>query len=153
MPLSGRRNPKIGGSLPRVIPMILRKGHSTIMGRLKLAARSSGMRANKPRARDFGIALRGSPGPWNAITDVSGVEIGFASLVHGEGKLIVGKGPVRTGVTAVLPRGRQCDPVFAATYALNGNGEMTGTIWIEESGFLDTPLLITNTFSVGVVRD
>jgi D-aminopeptidase len=106
------------------------------------------------RARDLGIPLQGAlPGPLNAITDVAGVEVGFTTLISGEGPLIEGKGPVRTGVTAILPRGRTFDPVFAAHHVLNGNGDMTGTHWVEESGFLETPILITNTGSVGVVRD
>lgn len=107
----------------------------------------------KPRARDLGIPFRGTPGPRNAITDVAGVEVGFSTIVRGEGKLAIGKGPVRTGVTAVLPRGRNFDPVFAAWDALNGNGDLLGAAWVEESGFLETPILLTNTFSAGVVRD
>jgi len=107
----------------------------------------------RPRARDLGIPLGGTPGPLNAITDVSGVEVGHSTIVEGEGPLRVGQGPARTGVTAILPRGRTFDPVFAGWYTLNGNGEMTGTTWVKESGFLETPILITNTFSVGVVRD
>ena len=108
-----------------------------------------------PRARDLGIPFDGTSGPLNAITDVAEVEVGFTTLISGEGKLVVGKGPVRTGVTAVLPRGKQSinDPVFAGWYSLNGNGEMTGTAWVEESGFLEGPVMITNTHSVGVVRD
>src|SRR6185437_2826185 len=107
------------------------------------------------RARDLGIPFDGNPGPLNAITDVKGVEVGFTTLISGEGKLKVGEGPVRTGVTAILPRGRDSfnDPVFAGWYSLNGNGEMTGTTWVEESGFLEGPVMITNTHSVGVVRD
>jgi len=108
----------------------------------------------KPRARDLGIPFDGTPGPNNAITDVAGVEVGFATLISGEGKLTVGKGPVRTGVTAILPRGKGShDQCFAAWFTLNGNGEMTGTTWIQESGFLEGPVMITNTHSVGVVRD
>src|SRR3954451_2114246 len=107
------------------------------------------------RARDLGIPFDGSPGPLNAITDVAGVEVGYTTLVRGEGKLEVGKGPVRTGVTAVIPRGHASlnDPVYAGVFSLNGNGEMTGTAWVEESGFLEGPLVITNTHSVGVARD
>ena len=105
------------------------------------------------RARDLGIPFDGTPGPLNAITDVAGVEVGMTTLIRGDGPLTIGKGPVRTGVTAILPRGRRYDPVFAGWYSLNGNGEMTGTTWITESGFLETPILITNTFSVGVARD
>jgi L-aminopeptidase/D-esterase-like protein len=110
---------------------------------------------SKPRARDLGIPFEGTAGPLNAITDVKGVEVGHATLISGEGKLEVGKGPVRTGVTAILPRGRQSanTPVFAGWFSLNGNGEMTGTTWIEESGFLEGPIMITNTHSVGIVRD
>jgi len=109
----------------------------------------------KPRARDLGIPFDGSPGPNNAITDVAGVAVGHTTLVSGEGKLVVGKGPVRTGVTAILPRGKESlsDPVLAGWFSQNGNGEMTGTTWIEESGFLEGPVMITNTHSVGVVRD
>jgi D-aminopeptidase len=111
-------------------------------------------RQTKPRARELGVPFDGTPGPFNAITDVKGVEVGHTTLISGEGKLEVGAGPVRTGVTAVLPRGRQSsDPVFAGWYSLNGNGEMTGTTWIEESGFLESPVVITNTHSVGVARD
>ncbi|MEK6302821.1 MAG: P1 family peptidase [Acidobacteriota bacterium] len=110
---------------------------------------------NKPRARDLGIHFEGTAGQLNAITDVKGVEVGHATLISGEGKLVVGSGPVRTGVTAVLPRGKQSanTPAFAGWFSLNGNGEMTGTTWVEESGFLEGPVMITNTHSVGVVRD
>ena len=111
--------------------------------------------AGKPRARDLGVPFDGTPGPLNAITDVKGVEVGQVTLIAGEGKLQVGKGPVRTGVTAILPRGKESmmNPVFAGWWSLNGNGEMTGTTWVEESGFLEGPVMITNTHSVGVVRD
>ncbi|HTO87160.1 MAG TPA: P1 family peptidase [Thermoanaerobaculia bacterium] len=111
--------------------------------------------AAKPRARELGVPFGGSPGPGNAITDVAGVEVGHTTLISGEGKLVVGKGPVRTGVTAILPRGKRSfdDAVFAGWFSQNGNGEMTGTTWVEESGFLEGPILITNTHSVGVVRD
>ena len=97
--------------------------------------------------------LTGVTGPHNAITDVSGVAVGHTTLISGEGPLVVGEGPVRTGVTAILPRGMSYDPVFAGWYALNGNGELTGTTWVEESGFLEGPVMITNTHSVGVVHD
>jgi L-aminopeptidase/D-esterase-like protein len=108
----------------------------------------------KVRARDLGIPFEGRPGPLNALTDVKGVEVGHTTLISGRGKLEVGKGPVRTGVTAVLPRGKASrDPVFAGWFSLNGNGEMTGTTWVEESGFLEGPVMITNTHSVGTVRD
>jgi D-aminopeptidase len=106
-----------------------------------------------PRANDLGIVFEGTPGALDAITDVQGVEIGHTTLIKGEGELVVGKGPVRTGVTAILPRGKRYDPVFAGWYALNGNGEMTGTTWVEESGFLESPIMLTNTHSVGVTRD
>lgn len=109
--------------------------------------------AQKPRARDLGIPLEGKTGELNAITDVKGIEVGHATLISGEGELVVGEGPVRTGVTAIFPRGKTYDPVFAGWYSLNGNGEMTGTTWVEESGFLEGPIAITNTHSVGVVRD
>jgi D-aminopeptidase len=108
----------------------------------------------RPRARDLGVPFDGTPGPLNAITDVAGVEVGQTTLISGSGRLVVGQGPVRTGVTAILPRGKASgDPVFAGWYTLNGNGEMTGTTWVEESGFLGGPVMITNTHSVGVVRD
>jgi L-aminopeptidase/D-esterase-like protein len=107
----------------------------------------------QPRARDLGIPFEGTPGALNAITDVAGVEVGHTTLIAGEGKLVVGTGPVRTGVTAIRPRGKLADPVFAGWFSLNGNGEMTGTTWIEESGFLEGPVMITNTSSVGTVRD
>jgi D-aminopeptidase len=106
------------------------------------------------RARDLGVPFDGAPGPLDAITDVKGVQVGETTLISGEGKLVVGQGPIRTGVTAVLPRGRESiDPVFAGWFTENGNGEMTGTTWVEESGFLEGPVMITNTHSVGVVRD
>ncbi len=109
--------------------------------------------AQKPRARDIGIPFNGTPGKFNAITDVTGVAVGYSTIISGEGKNVLGKGPVRTGVTAILPRGRNNNPVYANWYSLNGNGEMTGTTWITESGFLETPIMITNTNSVGVIRD
>ena len=107
------------------------------------------------RARDLGIPFEGTPVRFNAITDVPGVEVGYATLISGDGKLEVGKGPVRTGVTAILPRGHDSlnDPAYAGFFSLNGNGEMTGTAWVEESGFLEGPIIITNTHSVGVARD
>jgi L-aminopeptidase/D-esterase-like protein len=108
----------------------------------------------KPRARDLGVPFDGTPGSFNAITDVKGVEVGHTTLISGSGKLKVGEGPVRTGVTAVLPRGKNSqDAVFGGWFTLNGNGEMTGTTWLEDSGFLEGPVMITNTHSVGVVRD
>src|SRR5512132_1129788 len=112
------------------------------------------MTQRKPRARDLGVPFTGTPGLLNAITDVAGVEVGHTTLVSGEGELRIGEGPVRTGVTAVLPRGREStEPCFAGWFSLNGNGEMTGTAWVEESGFLEGPVMITNTHSVGIVRD
>jgi D-aminopeptidase len=107
------------------------------------------------RARDLGIPFDGTPGKFNAITDVPGVEVGYTTLISGEGKLERGKGPIRTGVTAILPRGlsEMNDSVFAGYFSLNGNGEMTGTAWVEESGFLEGPIVLTNTHSVGVARD
>ena len=109
--------------------------------------------SQKSRARDIGISFFGDPGKLNAITDVKGVEVGHATIISGKGKNVVGKGPVRTGVTAIFPRGKKFSPVYANWYSLNGNGEMTGTTWVTESGFLETPIMITNTNSVGVVRD
>ena len=110
--------------------------------------------AGKPRARDLGVPFDGTPGALNAITDVKGVEVGQTTLIRGEGVLKPGQGPVRTGVTVILPRGKRSkDPVFAGWFSLNGNGEMTGTTWVEESGFMEGPMAITNTHSVGVVRD
>jgi D-aminopeptidase len=109
---------------------------------------------SKPRAHDLGVPFDGTPGHFNAITDVKGVEVGHTTLISGSGKLKVGEGPVRTGVTAILPRGKQSkDAVFGGWFTLNGNGEMTGTTWLEDSGLLDGPVMITNTHSVGVVRD
>src|SRR5256714_2404322 len=111
--------------------------------------------AKPVRARDLGIPFDGTPEKFNAITDVPGIEVGYTTLISGEGKLEVRKGPVRTGVTAILPRGRAAmnDPVFAGYFSLNGNGEMTGTAWVEESGFLEGPIVLTNTHSVGAARD
>jgi D-aminopeptidase len=106
------------------------------------------------RARDLHVPFDGNPGPLNAITDVPGIAVGHTTLISGEGKLQQGTGPIRTGVTAILPRGvSNPTPVFAGYYSQNGNGEMTGTAWIEESGFAESPILITNTHSVGLVRD
>lgn len=113
----------------------------------------SAAHAQKPRARDIGIPFEGTTGKYNAITDVKGVEVGFSTIIEGRGKNIIGKGPARTGVTAIFPRGQSSVPVYANWYTLNGNGEMTGTTWVTESGFLETPILITNTNSVGVCRD
>jgi L-aminopeptidase/D-esterase-like protein len=110
--------------------------------------------AQKPRERDLKLPIGGTPGPLDAITDVNGVEVGHTTLISGSGTLIVGRGPVRTGVTVIHPRGQaDADPVFAAWFTLNGNGEMTGTTWVQESGLLEGPIAITNTHSVGVVRD
>ena len=108
----------------------------------------------RPRGRDLGIPFPGQTGPANAITDVTGIAVGHVTLIEGEGKLVPGQGPIRTGVTAILPRPRgNWDPVFAATFNLNGNGDMTGINWIKESGFLEGPILLTGTHSVGTVRD
>ena len=121
---------------------------------LLFAQSEAGHQTGEPRARDIGIPFDGTPGPLNAITDVAGVEVGYKTLISGDGKLVIGKGPVRTGVTAILPRGKNGKAgVFAGFFSGNGNGDMTGTHWIEESGVLETPILITNTNSVGVVRD
>src|SRR5450631_2723831 len=126
-----------------------------ILASLSATSAPSNVPASKPRARDLGVPFDGTPGDLNAITDVAGVLVGHTTLISGEGKLQPGNGPIRTGVTAILPRGRDSlkNPVFAAWFSQNGNGEMTGTTWIEESGFLEGPVMITNTHSVGVVRD
>jgi L-aminopeptidase/D-esterase-like protein len=119
-----------------------------------LLALATPLSAQQERARDLGIPLDGTPGPLDAITDVPGVTVGHATLVRGDGRLVVGRGPVRTGVTAVFPRGRDdLAPVFAGWFSLNGNGEMTGTAWIDDYGLLFYPIAITNTNSVGTVRD
>jgi len=111
------------------------------------------MGQGEPRARDLGIPFTGTPGALNAITDVAGVTVGHTTLISGDGKLDVGNGPVRTGVTVIHPHGKTYNPVFSGWFALNGNGEMTGTTWVEESGFLEGPVVITNTHSVGIARD
>jgi D-aminopeptidase len=122
---------------------------------LKSPPAKSKVETEQIRARDLRIPFEGTPGKFNAITDVPGVEVGYTTLISGEGKLEVGKGPVRTGVTAILPRGHASlnDPVYAGFFSLNGDGEMTGTAWVDESGFLEGPIVITNTHSVGVARD
>src|ERR1700690_539964 len=127
----------------------------SIAGALLWASAAADGPPAAPRARDLGIPFDGEPGPLNAITDVAGVVVGHTTLIAGTGKLQTGIGPIRTGVTAILPRGRESlsNPVFAGWFAQNGNGEMTGTAWVEESGFLEGPVMITNTHSVGVVRD
>lgn len=107
----------------------------------------------RPRGRALGIPFNGSPGPLNAITDVAGVEVGHATIIEGDGPLVVGKGPVRTGVTAIWPRGKIWQPVFAGWFAGNGFGEMTGAPWVVEGGVLGGPVMITGTYSVGAVRD
>ena len=121
---------------------------------LAAAAAIPGTAQTRPRGRDLGIPFAGRTGALNAITDVAGVSVGHVTLIEGEGKLVPGKGPIRTGVTAILPRPRgNWDPVFAATFNQNGNGDMTGINWIKESGFLEGPILLTGTHSVGTVRD
>ncbi len=126
----------------------------SLIALLILVSAASLLAAPRPRARDLGVPFEGKPGALNAITDVAGVEVGHTTLIRGEGKLIVGSGPVRTGVTAIFPRGKaNHSPVFAGWFSLNGNGEMTGTAWLDEAGILDGPIGITNTHSVGVVRD
>ncbi len=109
--------------------------------------------AEAKRAREWGIPFEGIPGELNAITDVAGVQIGHSTIIKGSGRLKAGKGPIRTGVTAILPTGRKYRPVFASHATLNGNGELTGTAWIDESGFLEEPILFTNTHSVGAVYE
>jgi L-aminopeptidase/D-esterase-like protein len=128
--------------------------HVVVTGVALISLATVGGAQRKERARDIGVPFEGTPGQWNAITDVAGVEVGVTTLISGSGPLKVGAGPVRTGVTAVLPRGKASkDPVFASWFSINGNGEMTGTTWIEEGGFLEGPVFITNTHSVGTVRD
>jgi len=111
--------------------------------------------SGKKRSRELGIPFDGTPGKFNAITDVNGVKVGYCTLIEGDGPLVVGKGPIRTGVTAILPRGKQSTstPVFAGSHSLNGNGEMTGLLWVEESGVCEGPITITNTHSCGIARD
>ena len=111
--------------------------------------------SGKIRARGLGVPFDGAPGVNNAITDVGDIAVGYSTIIRGDGPLVVGQGPVRTGVTAILPRGLAgaATPVFAGTFSLNGNGELTGTIWIEESGGCEGPITITNTHSCGVARD
>ena len=132
----------------------MHKRYSVIWLSAELFFSFAALAQSKPRARDLGVPFDGTPGSLNAITDVKGVEVGHTTLISGEGPLKVGIGPVRTGVTAILPRGKNSrDAVFAGWFSLNGNGEMTGAHWVEDSGFLDGPVMITNTHSVGVVRD
>jgi len=127
---------------------------TAIVALLLVVTASLGLDAQKPRERDLKLPIGGTPGPLDAITDVAGVEVGQTTLVSGSGKLVVGTGPVRTGVTVIHPRGKgHSEPVFAAWFTLNGNGEMTGTTWIQESGLLEGPVAVTNTHSVGIVRD
>jgi D-aminopeptidase len=126
----------------------------TLLALMLITSMACYAQTSKPRARDLGIPFEGTTGKHNAITDVAGVEVGYKTLIEGNGKLITGKGPVRTGVTAIFPKGKgSLERVFAAWFTLNGNGEMTGTTWVDESGALGSPVLITNTHSVGVVRD
>jgi len=133
----------------RARPLLTALAAALILGPGRLAAQ-----AGTERARDLGIPLDGTPGPLDAITDVSGVTVGHSTIVRGSGRLVQGKGPVRTGVTVVFPRGKaDLSPVFAGWFSLNGNGEMTGTAWIDDYGLLFYPIAITNTNSVGTVRD
>ena len=136
-------------------PVILSLALALMLSATAAAAGAADPAGHKARARDLGVPFDGTPGPLDAITDVEGVLVGHTTLISGEGKLVVGRGPIRTGVTAVLPRGAASMQrfSFAGWYSQNGNGEMTGTTWVEESGFLEGPVLITNTHSVGVVRD
>ena len=127
---------------------------AAVLAVLATAVVSGQASPSRPRGRELGIPFPGKPGPNNAITDVAGVAVGHATIIEGDGALVPGKGPIRTGVTAILPRPKgNWDPVFAATFNLNGNGDMTGTHWIKESGFLEGPILLTGTHSVGTVRD
>ena len=135
----------IGGGLPT----LLAAGAALFVAAGQAAAQD----ADRPRARDLGVPFDGTPGPLNAITDVPGVTVGHTTIIRGSGPLVVGEGPVRTGVTAIWPRGGDDPaPVFAAWFSLNGDGEMTGTTWVEDRGMMDTPLMITNTLSVGIVH-
>src|SRR5215831_4880048 len=132
----------------------MRLMRSVLFGATVLSLAAAAEAVEPVRARDLGVPFDGAPGPLDAITDVAGVEVGHTTLISGSGKLVVGRGPIRTGVTVIHPRGKKnSDPVMAAWFTLNGNGEMTGTTWIQESGFLEGPIAITNTHSVGVVRD
>ncbi|MYJ09566.1 MAG: hypothetical protein F4086_04560, partial [Gemmatimonadetes bacterium] len=145
-PAEGERKVSVTGNLP-VCPVF----GSVFL--LLLACAAVPASAQKPRARDLGVPFEGTPGSLNAITDVAGVEVGHATIVRGRGRLVIGEGPVRTGVTAVWPRGREePDPVYAAWFTLNGDGEMTGTTWVRDSGIMEGPVMITNTLSVGVVH-
>jgi D-aminopeptidase len=133
--------------------MVLRNRRILFLATMTVLA-ASAFSQSAQRARDLGVPFDGNPGPLDAITDVAGVEVGQTTLISGSGPLKVGEGPIRTGVTLVFPRGKaNPDPVFAGWFAQNGNGEMTGTTWVDESGFLESPIGITNTHSVGVVRD
>jgi L-aminopeptidase/D-esterase-like protein len=140
--------------MPRAAVILISLVLCAALGTAALGA-PAGATQPRPRARDLGVPFDGTPGPLNAITDVDGVLVGHTTLIAGSGKLVVGTGPIRTGVTAVLPRGANSMQLFsfAGWYSQNGNGEMTGTTWVEESGFLEGPVMITNTHSVGVVRD
>jgi L-aminopeptidase/D-esterase-like protein len=149
------------GRSPRLVRTLSPIGHVNLLRAALIvivasvfAPRSGAQATAKPRARELGLPIGGTAGPLDAITDVAGVEVGHTTLISGSGKLVVGKGPVRTGVTVIHPRGKaNPDPVFGAWFTLNGNGEMTGTTWLQESGVLEGPIGITNTHSVGVVRD
>ncbi|MFO7588447.1 MAG: P1 family peptidase [Gemmatimonadota bacterium] len=144
---SARRAPVLAAPVLAALALVLAAAASP-------AAAQEGPATGAVRARDLGVAIAGEPGRWNAITDVPGVEVGLVTLVEGDGPLIEGSGPVRTGVTAILPRGKDdMGPVFAGHFSLNGNGEMTGTVWLEETGELVGPVTITSTSTVGVVRD
>jgi D-aminopeptidase len=128
--------------------LVVSLGVAAIVGRVELHGQSG-----RPRAREVGVPFDGTPGPLNAITDVAGVEVGHATIIQGDGPLVVGKGPIRTGVTAIWPQGKRWQPVFAGWFAGNGFGEMTGAPWVVEGGLLGGPVMITGTYSVGVVRD
>ncbi len=141
-------------TMPRMFLVSLAINFYLVLAVAQLGGAQGAKFEREVRARDLGVPFEGTPGPLDSITDVKGVEVGYRTMISGEGKLVVGTGPVRTGVTAVFPRGKSSvDPVFAGWFTENGNGEMTGTTWVEESGFLYGPVMITNTHSVGVVRD
>ena len=130
------------------------RGNNLLPVFLACLAATQAAHADGTRARDLGIPFAGQPGALNAITDVAGVEVGQVTVVTGDGELVVGEGPVRTGVTVVHPRGgTSTTGVFAGWFTLNASGEMTGTTWLQERGLIDGPIAITNTHSVGVVRD
>src|SRR5438046_3955904 len=148
------RDSQPSGFVLSVMLVLMLAVESTAREPIKRPPATPAVESKTVRARDVGIPFEGTPGKFDAITDVPGVEVGYTTLTSGEGKLEVGKGPVRTGVTAILPRGHASlnDPVYSGFFSLNGNGEMTGTAWVEESGFLDGPIVVTDMHSVCLAR-